>query len=87
VRWRRERREGVNRRKLVVMFAVVDLGEMPNTNPLLWSKFHGSNHLVRMGLVGVIPEIDIIHVLNFYQTMGKVVVGFNTFLLTPRSPL
>jgi hypothetical protein len=58
----------VNRRKLVVMFAVVDLGEMRNPNPLLWSKFHGSNHLVRMGLVGVIPEIDIIHVLNFCQT-------------------
>jgi hypothetical protein len=86
VRWRRERRGGVNHWELVVMFAVLDLGEIPNPNPLLWSKFHGSNHLVRMGLVGVIPKIDIIHVLNFCQTVGKVVVGFNTFILTLGSP-
>ena len=50
------------------MFAVVDLGEMPNNNPLLSSMFHGSNHLIGKGLVGVIPEIDLIHVLNFCQT-------------------
>ena len=35
MRWRRERRKGVDRRELVVEFAVVDLGEMPNPNPLL----------------------------------------------------
>ena len=50
------------------MFAVVDLGEMSNPNPLLSSMFHGSNHLIGKGLVGVIPEIDLIHVLNFRQT-------------------
>jgi len=26
------------------------------------------NHLIGKGLVGVIPEIDLIHVLNFCQT-------------------
>jgi hypothetical protein len=55
----------VDHQELVVMFAVVDLGEMPNPNPFLWSMFHGSNHLIGKGLVGVIPEIDLIQVLNF----------------------
>jgi hypothetical protein len=41
---------------------------MPNPNPLLWSLFHGLNHLIGKGLVGVNPEIDLIHVLNFHQT-------------------
>jgi hypothetical protein len=52
----------------VVVFAMVDLGEMENPNPLLWSMFHRSNHLIGKGLVEVIPEIDLIHVLNFRQT-------------------
>ena len=47
---------------------MVDLGDMPNANSLLWSMFHGSNHLIEKGLVRVIPEIDLIHVLNFCQT-------------------
>ena len=58
----------MDHRELVVVFAVVDLGEMPNPNPLFWSMFHGSNHLMGKGLVGVIPEIGLIHVLNFCKT-------------------
>lgn len=58
----------MDRRELVVMFAVVDLGEESNPNPLLWSMFHGSNHLIVKGSVRVTPEIDPIHVLNFRQT-------------------
>jgi hypothetical protein len=54
--------------RLIVVLAVVDLGEMPNPNPLLRSKFHGSNHLVENGLAGVIPEIHLAHVLDFCQT-------------------
>jgi hypothetical protein len=57
-----------DRRRLIVVLTVVDLGEMPNPNPLLRSKFHGSNHLVENGLAGVIPEIHLAHVLDFCQT-------------------
>ena len=65
------------------MFAVVDLGEMPNPNPLLWSKFHGSKYLIRRGHVGVIPEFNLAHVLKphqIVQSLFNVVLGLFTGL-------
>jgi hypothetical protein len=62
----------VDRRRLVVVLAEVSLGEMPNTNPLLWIKICGSNHLTRRGLAGVlqeIHEIDLVHVLKSRQSV------------------
>jgi len=61
---------------------VVALGEMPNPNPLLCIKFHGSKHLIRRGLVGVIPEIlkiNHFHVLYFCHTMQflfNIILGY-----------
>ena len=46
------------------MLAVVTLGEKPNMNPLLLVMFCGSNHLIRRGLVGVILEITLVHILK-----------------------
>ena len=43
------------------MLFVIDLGEISDPNPLLWSKLHGSNHLIRKCLVGVIPEVNLAH--------------------------
>ena len=51
-------KEGEDRRGLVTMLAVVALGEISNSNPLIWIKFCGSNRLFRRGLVGAIPEIN-----------------------------
>jgi hypothetical protein len=50
--------------RLIVVHAVVDLGEMPNPNRLLWRKFDGSNRLIRRGLIGVIPEFNLTHILK-----------------------
>jgi hypothetical protein len=55
----------VDCRWFVVILDAVVLGEMLNPNPLIWIKFCGSNHLVEKGLVGVIPEIHLAHVLEF----------------------
>ena len=57
MRRRGRKKEGVDCRRIVVVLAVVALGEIPNPNPLLLIKFCGSNHLIRGGLVEVIPEI------------------------------
>jgi hypothetical protein len=55
---------------------VVALGEIPNPNPLLWIKFCGSNRSFRMGLVGVILEIDLDYVLKSRQTMQFLFIIF-----------
>jgi len=52
-----KRKEGRCGSGFVIVLATVALGEMPNPNLLLWIKFCGSNHWIRRGSVGVIPEI------------------------------
>jgi hypothetical protein len=51
------------------MLFVIDLGEISDPNPLLCSNFHGSNHLFRRCLVGVMREVNLPHVLKPYQIM------------------
>ena len=83
MRWRRERRKGVDHRELVVVFTLVDLGEMPNPNPLLWSKFHGSKYQIRTGYVGVITEFNLAHVLKplqIVQSLFNAILGLFTGL-------
>ena len=55
---------------------MVALGEIPNPNPLLWIKFCGTNRLFRRGLVGVIPEIDLVYVLKSRQTVQFLFIIF-----------
>ena len=66
--WRRGRKEARSGSLgLVSVLAVVVLGEMPDYNSVLSIKFCGLNHLIRKGLVGVIPEINLVHVLKSYR--------------------
>jgi hypothetical protein len=46
------------------VLAVAALSEMPNPNPIFSVKFCWSNHLIRRGLVGVIPKINRVHVVK-----------------------
>jgi hypothetical protein len=62
-----KRKEGVDRGSFIVVVGIIALGEMSNSNPLLWIKFYGSNHLIRGGLVGVIPKINFVFVLKSRQ--------------------
>jgi len=62
VRWRRGRKEARSGSLgIVIVLAVVVLGEISNYNPLLSIKFCGSNNLIRKGLVRVIPELNLVH--------------------------
>ena len=59
--WRRGRKEARSGSLgLVSVLAVVVLGEMPDYNPVLSIKFCGLNHLIRKGLMGVIPKINLV---------------------------
>lgn len=64
MRRRAERKEGVERRKIIAICTVVALDKMLNPNSLSWIKFCGSNHLIRRGLVVVIPKILEINVIE-----------------------
>lgn len=46
------------------MIILVDICEMPNFNLFLLVKFYGSNNVIKRGLVGVIPEVNIAHVMK-----------------------
>jgi hypothetical protein len=65
-----------------VVLAAVALGEMPNPNLLFFIKFCGSNHLIRSGLVRVIPkiyEINLVHDLKsrqIVQFLFIVILGY-----------
>ena len=62
VRWRRGRKEARSGSLgIVIVLAVVVLGEISKYNPLLSIKFCGSNNLIRKGLVRVIPELNLVH--------------------------
>jgi hypothetical protein len=59
---------------LVNMLTAVALGEMLNPNLLSSVKFYGSNHLIRRGFVGVIHEIDLVHVVKSCQSVQSLFI-------------
>jgi len=73
----RSDRSDVDGWRLAIVLAMIDLGEMPNPNPLLWSKFHGSKYQIRTGYVGVITEFNLAHVLKRHQIVQSL---FNAIL-------
>jgi hypothetical protein len=56
--------EGVVAGCFGVVLAVVLLGEKPNVDPLYLIKLCESKRVFGWGLVGVIPEVNLAHVLS-----------------------
>jgi len=76
VRWRRGRKKEVNHWGIVTVFIVVDLGKLPNLNPLWLEKFYGLNRLSRGCLLEVNLEISLVHVLKICRVVRSVFIEF-----------
>ena len=63
-----KRKEGVGRQRFIIVVSVIALGEISISNPFLWIKIYGSNHLIRRGIVRVIAEINFDLVLKSCPT-------------------